>query len=284
MLRYIKLGNTMTLSERVIHSTIMIRTILHNGGRSSGTGFFFDFGDGNGKVIPAIITNKHVIRDTDTGHLTFTVSKNGRPDYSNTTDYVIQNFEKEWVNHPDSEVDLCAMPIAEIILTEREKGIELFWKSFDKRLIPDERELSMLSALEEITMIGYPNGIWDSVNNLPIIRRGITATPPKLNYNGRQEFMIDAACFPGSSGSPILQLNEGSYHTTTGLVVGNRLKLLGVLYAGPQHTASGKIQIVNIPTRQETLVTSMIPNNLGVIINASRILELEDEFKKKYKL
>ncbi len=44
-------------------------------------------------------------------------------------------------------------------------------------------------------MIGYPNGIWDEANNMPIIRRGITATHPNFNYNGKPEFMIDAACF-----------------------------------------------------------------------------------------
>jgi len=58
-------------------------------------------------------------------------------------------------------------------------------------------QLGELSAIEDIIMIGYPDGIWDSINNQPIIRRGITATQPKNNFNGKQEFLIDAACFPG---------------------------------------------------------------------------------------
>ncbi|MCY1522101.1 hypothetical protein D9M68_569460 [compost metagenome] len=62
--------------------------------------------------------------------------------------------------------------------------------------------------------------------------------------------------------------------------MGSRVKLLGVLYAGPQHTATGSIQVVNIPTRQEPIAISRIPNNLGIIIKAKKILELETEVKK----
>ena len=58
-----------------------------------------------------------------------------------------------------------------------------------------------------------------------------------------------------------------------------RILLLGVLFAGPQHTAHGDIEIINIPTGQKQVVTSRIPNNLGLIIKSERILELEKLFK-----
>ena len=73
-----------------------------------------------------------------------------------------------------------------------------------------------IDAIEDIIFIGYPNGIWDSVNNMPILRKGSTATHPCLNYNGKKEFMIDAACFPGSSGSPVLIFNENGYKDKKG--------------------------------------------------------------------
>ena len=38
---------------------------------------------------------------------------------------------------------------------------------------------------------------------MPILRRGTTATPIALNFEGRPEFLIDAAVYPGSSGSPV---------------------------------------------------------------------------------
>jgi hypothetical protein len=48
-------------------------------------------------------------------------------------------------------------------------------------------------------MVGYPNGLWDTANNFPLIRRGVTATHIKNNYNGKSEFVIDIACYGGSS-------------------------------------------------------------------------------------
>ncbi len=60
-------------------------------------------------------------------------------------------------------------------------------------------------------MVGYPVGLWDSVNNMPILRRGSTATLLDWTYEGRQEFVIDAACFPGSSGSPVFKYTVGDY-------------------------------------------------------------------------
>src|SRR5687767_4257067 len=104
-------------------------------------------------------------------------------------------------------------------------------------------------GLESITMVGYPNGLWDQANNLPIFRRGVLATDYKRDWNGRKEFLIDAACFPGSSGSPVMLFDVGSYHNRQGMHVGgSRIKLLGVLYAGPQHTVKGEVKIVHVPT------------------------------------
>lgn len=37
---------------------------------------------------------------------------------------------------------------------------------FDESLIPSEAQLKELSAIEDIVMVGYPDGIWDSFNNL----------------------------------------------------------------------------------------------------------------------
>jgi hypothetical protein len=126
-------------------------------------------------------------------------------------------------------------------------------------------------------MIGYPNGIWDSVNNLPIIRKGITATHPSIDYDGRREFLIDAACFPGSSGSPVFLFNLSSYTTKSGgtIIGGSRIKLIGVLYAGPQYSAEGEVRIVNVPTQQKVVAVSAIPNNLGFVIKAERLRDFD---------
>ncbi len=123
-------------------------------------------------------------------------------------------------------------------------------------------------------MVGYPNGLWDEVHNKPIFRKGITASHLKFDYNGKKEFLIDAACFPGSSGSPVFLLYEGAFNDRNGeLYGGTKFNLLGTLYAGPQHTAKGEIMIK--PINQLPTIMTSIPNNLGFVIKSSRILELE---------
>ena len=88
--------------------------------------------------------------------------------------------------------------------------------------------------------------------------------------------MIDAACFPGSSGSPVFLYNVGSYATRAGdTVIGNRVALLGVLYAGPQFTAEGELEIVTVPTQQKVVSRALIPINLGVVIKATRLADFD---------
>src|SRR5690606_22543078 len=110
------------------------------------------------------------------------------------------NFEKHWVFHDSVEVDLCALPIASILTQLEKNNQKIFYIPLVKELIPTKEIIEDTTAIEEILMVGYPNGIWDTHNNKPIFRRGITATHPKFDYCGKKEIMIDAACFPGSSG------------------------------------------------------------------------------------
>jgi len=104
--------------------------------------------------------------------------------------------------HPEPDIDLCILPIAPILIAAKEQGDDPFFVPADDSLIPTPADLNDLTAMEDIVMIGYPNGICDSVNNQPVFRKGITATHPAKDFKGKPEFMIDAACFPGSSGSP----------------------------------------------------------------------------------
>ncbi|MFM8925860.1 MAG: hypothetical protein ACKOFS_18620, partial [Microcystis panniformis] len=65
---------------------------------------------------------------------------------------------------------------------------------------------------------------------------------------------------------------------------GHRIFFLGILYSGPQHTATGELQIVNVPNLQKPMTFSRIPNNLGIVIKADKVLDFADVFKKKFNL
>lgn len=51
---------------------------------------------------------------------------------------------------------------------------------------------------------------------------------------------------------------------------GSRVMLLGVMYAGPQHTAECKITFTTLPKNYTN-----IPNNLGLVSESSRLMEFK---------
>jgi Trypsin-like peptidase domain len=234
--------------------------------------------------VPAIVTNKHVVAGTIDGEFQITATKSGsdEPNLGTLIPVPIAEFEKNWLLHPDPSVDLAVFPIAHILKWLEEKGHRPFYKSFATDILADAEFLAGLSAIEDILMIGYPIGLWDSKHNFPIVRRGITATPPYIDFNGRAEFVIDCACFPGSSGSPVLLYNHGGYidKEVNTFMGPSRIKLIGILYAGPQHAAQGDIQVMPIPTSARPIAISRIPSNLGYCIKADQLRYFEEYFQK----
>jgi hypothetical protein len=272
-------------SEQLTHSTVRIQTTLADGSKSTGTGFFYAFLRKGERHVPAIVTNKHVVAGAVSGQFSLTLKNaDGSPQIGQHLALALDNFEARWIPHPSPDVDLCLLLLAPLLAEASSIGKSFFFITLDETLLPTAEDLRDLGALEDIIMIGYPNGIWDAVNNMPILRRGITATHPNFDYEGRREFVIDAACFPGSSGSPVLLYNTGGWVDRQGTtrMGGARIRLLGVLYAGPQHTATGEVKIVTIPTQQRAVAFSTIPNNLGFVIKSSRLLELEAELGRRF--
>ncbi len=272
----------LSLTEQLAFSTVQIQVEL-NEGIFSGTGFFFSFFQDDKQSIPVIVTNKHVVAGAKKGvFILSSANADGSPNTTSHIPVVLDSFESRWIPHPDSSIDLAIMPIGPLINEAISKGFTPFYRTVDKSLIPTNEQLKELTAVEDILMVGYPTGISDRTNNYPIFRKGITATHPANKYEGRDEFMIDAACFPGSSGSPVFLLNIGGYVTKTGnTVLGiNRFYFLGILYAGPQYTATGEIKTVTIPDRQGTSTQTYIPINLGNVIRSSKLIDFETALKQ----
>lgn len=268
----------MNFSEQLTYCTTKIISVIDENQIATGTGFFMNFNENLEKNTcqPVIITNKHVIKDAK--KIIFSICRgdeNNNPLDKEKFTITLDAFKV--INHPSDDVDLCAIPIADLDAATQQNNVKLFRCKFGTDLIISDEEINKCSAMEDIIMIGYPNGLEDSYNNKPIIRKGITSTHMKFDYNGKKEFLIDMACFPGSSGSPIFLCNETSYTVGGSMIIGSRCRLLGLLYAGPQHTGIGQIVFEHIPTNPKAIVN--IPNNLGLVIKAERIKELEDLMK-----
>lgn len=179
-------------------------------------------------------------------------------------------------HHPDPEVDLCGIPLAWPMSLARERLLRKpYVAGVPPEIIATEEQLASLRALEPVTMFGYPQGLWDSTHNLPLARRGMTASPPNVDFDGKPTFYVDLACFPGSSGSPVYVLDEGSYTNRAGqLVLMNRILLLGVLFRGPTARVEGVVD--DVATGQRSVAHHMM--HLGEVIKAREILKVRDVF------
>jgi hypothetical protein len=271
---------TLSIGEQLLHSTIRLECEDAEGNKSSGTGFNFSF-EIDGMYVPVIITNRHVFADAIICQFYYTLADDAGKSLGKHEQFSITEFNKSWIGHPDPSVDLALFPIQPLIALMESAGKRPFYINLGEGIVATEELLASLEPIEDVTMIGYPNGLWDNVNNLPIVRRGITATSAAKRYRGQREFLIDAACFPGSSGSPVFIFNNGSFSGGGGIHVGTRLLMIGVLFAGHMHTAVGEIKVIPIPTSMAPVPVSQVPNNLGICISATRILEFAPALKAR---
>ncbi|WP_374165255.1 serine protease [Arcticibacter sp. MXS-1] len=277
------MSNFNSRSDFLSYCTVRIESVLVDGNQSVGSGFFFNFCHTGNQCCPTLITNKHVIRGASSSTIVFTLAdKEGNPIDSYSHKIIIQESEKAWKLHPDPEIDLCAMPIAQIIKSLNASGINVFYTALDASLVPNESQLRHFQTVEDVIMVGYPNGLWDQANNKPIFRRGITATHPNRDYLGKKQFLIDAACFPGSSGSPVFLVNEHGYVSDQGTHLGaRRFLLLGILFAGPQHVVQGPVHFNTNSVAPFAL--TKIPNNLGIVIKWTALDYFEGLFREELK-
>ncbi len=273
----------LSIAERLMHSTVRIETLDEDGQRSSGTGFFYAFDVDETSYFPVLITNKHVVEGATEGDFVFTLKdESGGPDIGNTIDVYLENCENHFIKHPDPLIDIAVLPIGGILNKNIASEILVYFEPLHKGLMPDTNFLNSLTGIETITMLGYPQGLEDAHNNLPIIRQGITATSPKFDYDGKSEFLIDCACFPGSSGSPVLIFDEGSWvdkKSGSMNIGGHRLKFLGLLHSGPFISSEGEIfKSLNMPVTDRYAKASELMINLGYVVKSENILDMEQIF------
>ena len=150
---------TLSSAEQLAYCTVRLECDLSGGGVSTGTGFFFNFAEDGGKTVPAIVTNRHVVESATVGRFKLTVrDADGGPMIGSIVGVALDNFASRWLPHSSPAIDLCVMPIAPLLHEAESKGKMVFYRHFVVSQIATDAELQDLDQIEEITMIGYPNG------------------------------------------------------------------------------------------------------------------------------
>lgn len=239
--------------------------------------WFFYVIESDGIIIPLIVSNKHVLCEKlwiefDFALTDKSLSRINGPSKKNR----IEKGQLPIFEHPDLGVDLAAMPLNPIAEFFKRSGEIPHTVTLNKNNFCPFNVQSILHPSTSILMVGFPNGIMDEANNLPVVRRGSLATSYNVNYQGETNFVVDIASFGGSSGSPVFAFFDHLIPNDQGgmtLLTAPQFYLIGVLHSGPVMTAQGKIISAPIPTNYPVAHTSVMIH-LGYRVKAHRIEEL----------
>lgn len=261
----------MQFETTLAHSTVRLEVTKDDGRLIRGTGFLVRWVAPHNPVLSYVmcVTNRHLLAGAQRLSVAVTFcTSDGGPDYGNGTKVDILDIGKIALFHPNSQIDLAAFSFSAVLNSADHFGRKVFFRMVNRGDIPTDQVYSILGVADDILMVGYPDGLFDSHNNMPIVRRGITATTPALKFNSRPEFVVDVAVFPGSSGSPVWLNQPMGYEVAGTIHLGSSRRLLiGVLYAGYGTSADGEILPQAIPTIAKA--ASMM--HLGFCIRASEI-------------
>jgi len=272
-------------SDTLLHSVVRIKAGDANDPKfvHSGTGFFYVFECNEGH-IPAIISNRHVL--CDKSWLQFHVAEK-----DNNHNRILgapirvtgRSDQFAIIGHPDPDVDLAAASFSGFPEALEQNGKSIHATFLSKKLFPPENMIRELRTGINVSMIGFPVGLMDEVNNLPVARRGALATPYFANYMGRSDFVADIAAFPGSSGSPVFATFDNIRPDGRGGVAfgpGRISYFIGILHSGPVMAADGEIIQAPVPTNYAISRTSIMIH-LGYCVKSHRIDEFLPEILKR---
>ena len=240
---------TENIFEQLLFTTVLIECLDQQGTPSCiGTGFFLEkqIGDGAYKIF--LVSNRHVLHaGVDSIQLWITRAKGGKPVVGQSEHVLIEKVG-QMIVHPN--VDLAILDCTALFARLPEA---LYFKAIPYEALADFEEPE-LSVAAPVFFAGYPEGISDTQNNFPLIRKGIISSHPKVDFNGLPQVIIDAMVFPGSSGSQAFVClgNDGRMPDGRPMI-----KLLGVVTA--------------------TYLKGLRPLGLGIVIKSTCLKQLIDD-------
>ncbi|MBO6286444.1 MAG: trypsin-like peptidase domain-containing protein [Bacilli bacterium] len=224
---------------------------------SIGTAFFLELKI-DGKTYPLLVTNKHVLFDEQVCDYQIEIHT------SLTKNKKIFVRNGRWFFHPEEDLAFAFIrPILHQALSSKEANKSIF---LTEQNIIGSKDIEVLDAIEEVIMIGYPKGIYDEYNNLPVVRKGILSSPLHSLFNGKRQGLIDVALFPGSSGSPVFVFRN--YVGNDLNLKNDYIRLIGVNFQGYTYQ-NEVIKAVNGGDSVTTFV------NLAMYIKAECLLDFK---------
>lgn len=122
-------------STQLLFTTVPIVGITTEGTGVSGTGFFFSYDLEDGRKVPLLITNHHVLKDVIQGRFVINLAEGDAP----SCETISVNFDKSFIEGKKlGELDLVAMPVAPVLSMLEENGKRPFYRSHRLWTHPEE--------------------------------------------------------------------------------------------------------------------------------------------------
>jgi S1-C subfamily serine protease len=192
------------IPEHFFKAVVAIGKVTNNQVSWIGTGFLYGHtltpGDLTTQISTYLVTNKHVLNGQDSVVLRF---ENATGTSSQFVVPLVLNGNRLWIGHNDDDVDVAVLLINGNVLHGVIGPINLFL-DIPNTLPLNHAQATHLCEGDGIFLLGFPMGLVDQVQNLPVVRGGTLARIKDCRAGREKSFLIDCQTFPGNSGGPVL--------------------------------------------------------------------------------
>ena len=109
----------------------------------------------------------------------------------------------------DEVVDVAVVDVTDQLSAEltnllKQRALVFTYAGVNSKNVPGSETPLDIQPGDDVIVIGYPLGIYDVFNKLPILKTGLLNTPIGMHFNGLDAFLFDFKYYEGSSGSLVI--------------------------------------------------------------------------------
>lgn len=228
------------ISEKIFFSTIKINVETKDGHNAIGTGFLVFKSLKNKDSIIFLVTSKKLIDNSKFATLVFHEADGKDISILKEKENIHicigeQDWEKMWFSSSQSDSFVIApiMPIIKYI--ENQLGKVCYFQTISVTSTIDNH-FKDISLSEDILFLTYLGEEFTLENDyMPVLGRAKLASMLSTSSTDKSVFLINGLDTPSCAGSPVFILNEGSFMTQNGPILGNRFLFLGVMNGAISH-------------------------------------------------